>query len=180
MADKSAGTDALSVTGKLPGHPATHPASPQSNPETTTKTRICAASTNAIFHPKRITHAVLNVGDVEASLDFYTGILGLQVHRGSPADGYVVLGGTTGGEHIILIPTPDSEATGLHHAGFAMWSNADFDEGMRSLQEIGLSSEEEITTTARRSLFIRDPDDFLLEFYTELQPNTPCPVTTPN
>ena len=134
----------------------------------------------AIFHPKRITHAVLNVGDVEASLDFYTGILGLQVLRGNPADAYVVLGGTTGGEHIILIPTPDSEATGLHHAGFAMWSNADFDEGMRSLQEIGLSSEEEITTCARRSLFIRDPDNFLLEFYTELEPNTPCPATTPN
>ena len=98
----------------------------------------------------------------------------------APPTAYVVLGGTTGGEHIILIPTPDSEATGLHHAGFEMWSNADLDEGKRSLQEIGLSSEQEITTDARRSLFIRDPDNFLLEFYTEAHPNTPCSVTTPN
>ena len=134
----------------------------------------------AIFHPKRITHAVLNVGDLEASLAFYTGVLGLQALPGSPTDGCVVLGGTTGGQHIILIPAPDSEAAGLHHAGFEMWSAADLDEGVRSLQEIDLSSEQEITTDARRSLFIRDPDNFLLEFYTELQPNTPCPVTTPN
>ena len=133
----------------------------------------------AIFHPKRITHAVLNVGDVEASLAFYTGILGLQVHRGSPADGYVVLGGTTGGEHVILIPTPDSEVAGLHHAGFEMWSNADLDQSKLDLQNAGLAVEREITTDARRSLFIRDPDGFLLEFYTELQPDTPCPFAGP-
>ena len=134
----------------------------------------------AIFHPKRITHAVLNVGDVEASLDFYTGILGLQVLRGNSADAYVVLGGTTGGEHIILIPTPDSKATGLHHAGFEMWNNADLDHSNHNLQSAGLAVEREITTDARRSLFIRDPDNFLLEFYTEAHPNTPCPVTIPN
>ena len=134
----------------------------------------------AILHPKRITHAVLNVGDVEACLAFYTGILGLQVLRGSPADSYVVLGGTTGGEHIILIPTPDSKATGLHHAGFEMWSKADLDQSNLNLQSVGLAVEQEITTDARRSLFIRDPDGFLLEFYTELEPNTPCPATTPN
>ncbi len=133
----------------------------------------------AVFHPKRITHAVLNVGDMEASLAFYTGILGLQVHRGSPADGYVVLGGTTDGEHIILIPAPDSEAAGLHHAGFEMWSNADLNQSKFSLQDTGLTLAEEINTDARRSLFIRDPDGFLLEFYTELQPNTPCPFAGP-
>ena len=133
----------------------------------------------AIFHPKRITHAVLNVGDVESSLAFYTGILGLQVLRGSPAGGYVVLGGTTGGEHIILIPTPDSQATGLHHAGFEMWSNADLDQSKLGLRDNGLTLAEEITTDSRRSLFIRDPDNFLLEFYAELQPNTPCPFAGP-
>ena len=116
---------------------------------------------------------------MEASLAFYTGILGLQVHRGSPADGYVVLGGTTGGEHIILIPAPDSEAAGLHHAGFEMWSNADLDQSKFSLQDTGLTLAEEISTDARRSLFIRDPDNFLLEFYTELRPDTACPFAGP-
>ena len=134
----------------------------------------------AIFHPKHITHAVLNVGDVESSVAFYTGVLGLQVLRGSPADAYVVLGGTTSGEHIILIPTPDSKATGLHHAGFEMWSKADLDQSKLRLQENGLTVAEEIATDSRRSFFIRDPDNFLLEFYTEAHPNTPCPVTRPN
>ena len=56
-----------------------------------------------------------------------------------------------------------------------MWSNADLDQSKLSLQDTGLTLAEEISTDARRSLFIRDPDGFLLEFYTELQPNTPCP-----
>ena len=110
---------------------------------------------------------------------FYTGILGLQVLRGSPADAYVVLGGTTGGEHIILIPTPDSKATGLHHAGFEMWSNADLDQSKLGLRDSGLTLAEEITSDARCSLFIRDPDNFLLEFYSESRSNTPCPVASP-
>ena len=167
--------------GEAPtGLPATHPVSPPFDSRNYHEDPELRRVDQAIFHPKRITHAVLNVGDVESSLAFYTGILGLQVLRGSPADAYVVLGGTTGGEHIILIPTPDSEATGLHHAGFEMWSNADLDQSKLGLRDSGLTLTEEITSDARCSLFIRDPDNFPLEFYTELEPNTPCPVTTPN
>ena len=132
----------------------------------------------AIFHPKRITHAVLNVGDVEASLAFYTGVLGLQVLRGSPADAYVVLGGTTGGEHIILIPAPDSEATGLHHAGFELWNESELDKSEGKLQESGLSIERELDSGGRRALLIRDPDGFLLEFYVESEPGTHCAIAT--
>ena len=58
--------------------------------------------------------------------------------RGSPTEAYVVLGGTTGGEHIILIPTPDSEATGLHHAGFELWNDAEIDESKRKFARIRL------------------------------------------
>ena len=131
---------------------------------------------NAIFHPKRITHAVLSVTDMEASLAFYSDVLGLRALRGSPADGMVVLSGTTGGEHIVLIPSPDSKATGLHHAGFELWDDAEIDESKRKLRESGLRIERELDSGGRRALLIRDPDGFLLEFYVESGPGTHCTI----
>ena len=120
----------------------------------------------SIFQPKRITHAALSVGDLEASLDFYTGVLGLRVIGGSAADGCVELGGTAEGQHILLIPVSGPGDTGLHHAGFEVWGDEEFDGSKKAGQEIGLNIEEDLDPGGRRAVAIRDPDGFLLEFST--------------
>ena len=133
----------------------------------------------AVFHPKRITHAVLGVADKEASLEFYGSVLGLRIVRGGPTDTCVVLSGATNGEHVILLSAPSPGETGLRRVGFEIWSDADLEESRCRLQEAGLTPEEEFTSDLRRSLFLRDPDGFLLEFYTESRPNAPYPFTPP-
>ena len=120
----------------------------------------------AVFHPKRITHAALSVGDLEASLDFYTRVLGLRVIRGSAADGYVELSGTTGGQHIVLLLASDPGDTGLHYVRFEVWDEAELDESKNAGKEIGLSIEEDLDARGRRVVVIRDPDGFVLEFWT--------------
>ena len=120
----------------------------------------------AVFHPKRITHAALSVGDLEASLDFYTGVLGLRVLAGSAADGYVELSGTTEGRHIVLLPVSDPGDTGLHYVRFEVWDEAELDESKNAGKEIGLSIEEDLDVRGRRVVVIRDPDGFVLEFCT--------------
>ena len=120
----------------------------------------------AVFQPKRITHAALSVGDLEASLDFYTGVLGLRVLAGSIANGYVELSGTTGGQHIVLLPASDPGDTGLHYVRFEVWDEAELDESKNAGKEIGLSIEEDLDARGRRVVVIRDPDGFVLEFCT--------------
>ena len=128
---------------------------------------------NAIFHPRRITHAVLNVGDIDASLDFYCGVLGLRAISGSPAKGPVVLTGSAEGQHIILLSGPGARNTGLQHVGFEVWSDSELDESRASLLQSGLSVEEEVASGGRRALFIRDPDGFLLKFHAAGDARTP-------
>ena len=128
----------------------------------------------AIFQPKRITHAVLNVGDMESSLDFYTRVLGLRVLAGSAAEGYVELAGTVEGRHVILASTPGAGAAGLHHAGFEVWNESELDESMGKLEESDVRVEKELDVDGRRGVLIRDPDGFLLEFGTEGEAGTAC------
>lgn len=118
----------------------------------------------AVFHPRRITRAALNVGDMESSLDFYTGVLGLRVLAGSTADGYVELGGTTAQRHIILIPASDAGDTGLCYVSFEVGRDTELDESADKLVGSGLSLERALDWEGCRGLLIRDPDGFLLEF----------------
>ena len=111
----------------------------------------------AVFHPKRITHAALNVGDLEASIDFYTGVLGLQMLAGSIAEGYVELGGAADGRHIILMTAPDPGDAGLHHAGFEVWDEEELDESKGRLHVSGWSMERELDTEGRRGVIVPRP-----------------------
>lgn len=116
---------------------------------------------DAVFQPRRITHAALGVTDLEKSLEFYEGILGLRVLAGSAHEGHVELGGTTEGQHVILLESAES---GLHHAGFEVWDNSELDESARKLEGCGLDVEYILEQGGDRGVVIRDPDGFMLEF----------------
>lgn len=118
----------------------------------------------AVFQPKRITHAALSVADLEKSLEFYEGVLGLRALDGSLSEGYAELGGASQGQHIILLPAPDPKDTGLHHVGFEVWNDMGLDDSKIKLREFGLGMERELDAGKSRAVLIRDPDGFLLEF----------------
>ena len=118
----------------------------------------------AVFQPKRITHAVLSVSDIEASLEFYTGMLGLRVLSGSASEGCLELGGSTGGRHTILMSASEAGHAGLHLARFEVWNNAELEESRHRLAGSGVRVEREMDEGPSRDIVIRDPDGFLLEF----------------
>ena len=85
---------------------------------------------DAVFHPKRTTHAVIVAEDYEAMCRYYTTLVGLRASLGGPDEMYVVLSGTTGGRHLTLFRGVEGQPTGLHHFGFEVWDEADL-EGER-------------------------------------------------
>ena len=133
----------------------------------------------AVFHPKRITHAALSVNDIEASLHFYTEVLGLRVLYGSVAEDCVELGGTTENGHIILISAPEAGNTGLHHAGFEVWNDAELEESRHKLEGSGLMLNRKLDRDGSRVVAIRDPDGFLLEFWAGEAPRLSALVSGP-
>lgn len=131
----------------------------------------------AVFQPKRITHAALSVEDMDSSLDFYTGTLGLRALDGSAAEGWVELGGTVEGQHIILISASEAGATGLHHAGFEVWDEEGLDESVKKMEGSGVRVERELGMDGRMAMAVRDPDGFLLEFCAESEADGGCSLT---
>jgi catechol 2,3-dioxygenase-like lactoylglutathione lyase family enzyme len=126
-------------------------------------------------------HIVLNVSDVERSLRFYEGVLGLTAERvdewrrrevGFPSvrvnEGTII--------DLVAAPerAPDNQ---LNLAHFCLVTDSpDLDEAMRSLEAAGSKVESgPVTRSGARgkalSIYFRDPDDNLIELRTYAAPN---------
>lgn len=121
----------------------------------------------AIFHPKRITHALIVTEDLARLCHYYTTAVGFELASGSPDGPYAVLSGTTGGRHLTLFRSEEGRPAGLHHFGFEVWDEKDLDESESRLRDAGLKPAFSLDHPAKRSVFIRDPDGFLIEFYVD-------------
>ena len=91
-------------------------------------------------------------------------MLGLRVLYGSVVEGCIELGGTTDNGHIILISAPEAGNTGLHHAGFEVWNDAELEKSRHKLEGSGVMLDRELEGDGRLGVVIRDPDGFLLKF----------------
>lgn len=120
---------------------------------------------NAVFHPKKFTHAVILTHNIESLSTYYSYMMGFKPVCGSIEKGHITLGGTTGGHQLTLFRAVNDQETGLHHFGFEVWSENDLANSERNLQNIGIAPESTIDNPKKRSLFLRDPDGFLIEFY---------------
>ena len=58
----------------------------------------------------------------------------------------------------------EGQAAGLHHVSFEMPDEASLDEADAALDVAGINVVFRADSTAKRSLFLRDPDGLLLEF----------------
>jgi catechol 2,3-dioxygenase len=120
---------------------------------------------DAVFHPVRITHAVLVARDFERMRAFYTDVAGLQpVHEG-PGGAFVCLRGTSSRYDLALFRAGDGLSPGLHHMAFEVTDERELDEARALLGRAGIEPEVAISNRAKQSLFFRDPDGLGVEMY---------------
>ena len=109
-----------------------------------------------------IGHVGLRVNDVEASVDFYRNILGLD----SSASKRGVTRIPSGGDTLVL----HEKGLGMSgfHFGFRVGLSSKVDEWQAWLRGRNITIYEDVTEEKYRSIKIRDPDGYLIEiFYDE-------------
>ena len=119
----------------------------------------------AIFHPKKVTHAALVTSRFEEMFAFYTGIIGLSAFVGGPESSYAILRGTVGTGDLTLYRDRAGLRTGFHHVGFEVWDEDGLDRSIAALSGAGIGAERISEHPARRSVSIIDPDGLRLQFY---------------
>lgn len=117
---------------------------------------------SAPLHPRRVTHAVLLTPKPDALKDFYTRIGGLRVV--AEEDGACFLSGSLGNYPYNLVLVP-AENPGYHHVGFELADEAELEQSLRRLRAAGVPVDGETDLPWKRSLFLRDPDGLLSEWY---------------
>jgi catechol 2,3-dioxygenase len=120
---------------------------------------------NSIFRARRVTHAGIVAADFDAMYDFYTDFVGLTPMAGKKSSDVVLLRGTNSNGDIALYRGRAGEETGLHHVGVEVGSEADLDRALGLLPKAGIKSEREVDHPARRTITIRDPNGFRLQFF---------------
>lgn len=121
--------------------------------------------TDAIFHPKRMSHVVLVTKDHQAMYRHYTSIAGLRPIAGSVEGAFVVLGGSVGEETLTLVRGGDGRAAGLHHFGMELADEDEMDAAKARLAANGMTPAFEIDHPTRRSLYLRDPNNQMIQFH---------------
>ncbi len=112
-------------------------------------------------------HAGLLVADTDRSLEFYQGLLGLEVEPARPDLGYPGAWLRVGRQqiHLMELPNPDPVTGRPAHGGrdrHIALSVIDLDELRTALDKVGLKYT--LSKSGRKALFCRDPDGNALEF----------------
>lgn len=113
---------------------------------------------------KGLYHIQINVSNMERSLAFYTGFLGMR--EASRAGGLVFLSSPRGRDLLTLNPTGrrvNIRAGGLQHFGFAV-TEAELEKGLKEAKAHGV----EVLSTGEhedgeRYAYLRDPDGYVIE-----------------
>jgi glyoxylase I family protein len=114
-----------------------------------------------------IHHASVLVRDIEQSLGFYCGVLGLQIDSRRPALGFPGAWLWVGSQqiHLLELPNPDPVNGRPVHGGrdrHIALTVEDLDPLRELLARAGVPFS--VSRSARRALFCRDPDGNALEF----------------
>jgi len=121
----------------------------------------------AVFHPVRTAQVAFTVRDMEEMVRYYEDVIGLHEIERAPNDSSVVLGGAIGERSLTLVQASEGEPTGLHHFSFEMANESELDQAEVEMKKKGIQAEKRIDNATRLSIFVRDPDNFLVEFYAD-------------
>lgn len=141
-------------------------------------------SSSAEIDPRvHIGHVHLKVADLNRSLQFYAGVLGLQVMQTIGESAAFLSAG--GYHHHIAINTweslggsaPPPGTTGLYHTAIVYPTRAALADALRRVLKAGIPLEGASDHGVSESLYLRDPDDNGVELYRdkprEVWPRTP-------
>jgi glyoxylase I family protein len=120
-------------------------------------------------------HVGLSVRDLDASIDWYTDVLGLHVRFLEPgeerraavlnfADGRFAVGLS---EHRGNTSDFDPAHTGLDHLGFSVATREDLDEWHERLTAAGVTTSEPIEIPSGAIMNFKDPDGIALALFWE-------------
>jgi catechol 2,3-dioxygenase-like lactoylglutathione lyase family enzyme len=114
-----------------------------------------------------IRHIALRVRDLQRSLDFYAGVLGMKIEW-KPDPGNVYL--TYGSDNLALHqageePSSAGSSTGLDHFGLVVSKPEEVDEWAARLETNGVELVQKPKThrDGARSIYLRDPDGILIQ-----------------
>lgn len=112
-------------------------------------------------------HASLIVADTARALDFYHGVLGLEIDAARPDLGYPGAWLNLGAQqiHLLELPNPDPLDNRPPHGGrdrHLACTVHDLDLLIEALEHQGIDYT--LSRSGRRALFCRDPDQNALEF----------------
>jgi catechol 2,3-dioxygenase len=119
----------------------------------------------------RIGHVHLKVADLERSIRFYSGVLGLQImQRLGDSAAFLSAGGYH--HHVALNtweslggPPPPPGATGLYHSAIVYPTRAALAAALRSVLAARIRLEGAADHGVSESIYLRDPDDNGVELY---------------
>lgn len=117
---------------------------------------------SAPLQPWRITHAVLETSRLDEMTRFYTSIGGL--HVVATEEGAVYLGANLPQyeHHLVLV---EADRPSYHHASFQLADDAALDAAIVRLLSSGVAIDRSVDLPWKRSIFLRDPDGLLSEWY---------------
>ena len=119
----------------------------------------------------RIGHVHLKVANLERSLAFWHGVLGLEIMQRMGSQAAFLSAG--GYHHHIALNTwesaggspPPERSTGLYHVALLYPTRAALADALRRLIEAGISLEGAADHGVSEALYLRDPDDNGVELY---------------
>jgi catechol 2,3-dioxygenase-like lactoylglutathione lyase family enzyme len=106
-------------------------------------------------------HVSVNVGDVDAALEFYVGVLGLTARDDRPDFGFPGAWLDAGGQQLHLIGAPPPADRGQHFAVLV----ADLDAAVAELRERGIEVGDPSPVGTGLQTFVHDPAGNLVELH---------------
>jgi len=124
---------------------------------------------SALVHPKRTSHIALWARELGRLRAFYENIVGLTVVADDASGRFVIMGGTLGGSDLGLFQSESPERRGMHHFGFELADDAEFDQAAERLSSQGVALLSRVESPWKRSMALADPDNLVLEFFVKRQ-----------
>ncbi len=127
---------------------------------------------NGFFHPRRLTHANLFVGDYLRALDFYTTVVGFnEVYRQPLVPAAFLSNGNT--HHDIAVtdiraPYAKGQGVGLFHVAFELDTEVELVDDYRRATDAGITFADTQDHDIAHAVYGRDPDGNMYELYADV------------